>query len=87
MPIRLRKLIGLILLLAWLFVYALIAMGVAVRMLPGAHWAVELFYYAAAGLAWIFPARLIIGWMSRAAAPSRPAPAAHSPSEMRSPPH
>lgn len=65
MRIRLRKLTGLMILLVWLFVYVLIAVGIAVRILPGAHWTVELLFYALAGLAWIVPARYLIAWMSR----------------------
>jgi hypothetical protein len=65
MSIRLRKFIGLLVLLGWLFVYVLLAVGIAVRVLPGANWLVELLFYAVAGFAWVFPARYLISWMSR----------------------
>ena len=65
MSIRLRKFIGLMVLLCWLFVYVLLAVGLAVRVLPGANWAVELVFYAAAGIAWVFPVRYLIYWMSK----------------------
>jgi hypothetical protein len=65
MSIRLRKFIGLMILLFWLFVYVLLAVGLAVRVLPGAHWAVELLFYVVAGIAWVFPARYLIYWMSK----------------------
>jgi hypothetical protein len=65
MSIRVRKLVGVIVLLVWLFVYVLLAVGIAARLLPGAHWAVELLFYAVAGVAWVLPARGLISWMSR----------------------
>jgi hypothetical protein len=65
MTIRLRKFIGLLVLLCWLFVYVLLAMGIAVRVLPDAHWSAELAFYAVAGVAWVIPARYLIHWMSK----------------------
>ena len=64
LPMRLRKLIGLLVLLGWIFIYTVFIIGLAVRVLPGAHWAVELLFYAFAGLAWIFPVRYLFQWMS-----------------------
>lgn len=65
MSIRLRKFIGLMVLLLWLFVYVILAAGLAIRVLPGAHWAVELAFYAVAGFAWVLPTRYLIYWMSK----------------------
>ena len=65
MPIRLRKFIGLMVLLAWLFVYVMLAVGLAMRLLPGAHWTAQLLFYAVAGIAWVFPARYLITWISK----------------------
>lgn len=65
LPVRLRKLIGLFVLLLWIFVYTIFAIGLAVRVLPGAHWAVELAFYAVVGMSWIFPVRYLFRWMSR----------------------
>lgn len=65
MPMRVRKLIGLFVLLGWIAVYALFVMGLAVRILPHAHWAMELAFYAVAGVAWIVPMMPLIAWMSR----------------------
>ncbi len=66
MPIRLRKLIGAIALLLLIFVYALLAMLVAivlqVREVGGAA---QLAYYALAGLLWVPPAAGIIWWMQQ----------------------
>lgn len=63
MPQRLKKLIGTVLILIWLFFYVLFAIKLAVTILPGSHWVVQLIYYAFAGLAWIIPPGFIIQWM------------------------
>lgn len=65
MPVRLRKLIGLVLILVWIFVYAILAMRLAVGILPDAHWLVALLFYAVCGLAWILPLLPLIRWMQR----------------------
>lgn len=63
---RLKKLIGTLLILIWLPIYALIAMGVAIRVLPGAAWYSAFAYYALAGMLWIVPVGLMFPWMHRA---------------------
>jgi len=60
-----KKLIGTILILIWVPIYALLAMRIAVSVLPGANPVVELLYYAISGTAWIIPIGLLIPWMSR----------------------
>jgi hypothetical protein len=40
-------------------------MGVAVHVLPHAHWTVSLLYYALAGTLWIIPIGLMLPWMNR----------------------
>jgi hypothetical protein len=60
-----KKLIGTVLTLVWIPVYALIAMGVGVRVLPHAAWYVTLGYYALAGTLWIVPIGLLLPWMYR----------------------
>jgi hypothetical protein len=60
-----KKLIGTIVILVWLPIYALVAMRIGVSLLPGANPLVELLYYAIAGTAWIVPIGLLIPWMSR----------------------
>ena len=54
--IRTRKLIGTIVLLVFLAVYAFIAMLVAVALQVNASKWVEPVYYTVAGLAWVIPA-------------------------------
>lgn len=60
-----KKLIGAIVILVWLPIYALLAMRLAVSILPDANPFVELLYYAVAGTAWILPIGFMLPWMSR----------------------
>ena len=62
---RLKKLIGTIITLIWIPIYALLAMGVAVRVLPHATWYAAFLYYAIAGTLWIIPIGLMLPWMYR----------------------
>jgi hypothetical protein len=62
---RTKKLIGTLILLIWLPIYALFAMGVGVQVLPHAAWYVTLLYYALAGTLWIIPIGLMLPWMHR----------------------
>lgn len=62
---RIKKLIGTLFMLVWLFVYILIAMGIGVRVLPHAHGLVTFLYYALAGTLWIVPVGLLLPWMYR----------------------
>ena len=66
MPRRLRKLIGAVAILAFVCVYALVAMLVAqaepIHQAPG--WAQGLFF-GVVGLAWILPIMPLIAWMER----------------------
>ncbi|MBN9433104.1 MAG: DUF2842 domain-containing protein [Bosea sp.] len=66
MPERLRKFIGMIALVLFVVVYALVVVTIPIQNIPPA-----LFWpaYALAGLAWVPPAGLIIRWMQK---PSRP---------------
>jgi hypothetical protein len=65
MPLRLRKLIGAVLLILFLTVYALLVPVVAATVLPQAGKISELFFYLLAGLVWVPPAALLISWMHR----------------------
>ncbi|TIM15369.1 MAG: DUF2842 domain-containing protein [Mesorhizobium sp.] len=63
MPIRLRKLIGTILLVALVIVYALVASIVAVAQLAeSGPWAHFLFFLLS-GMLWVLPAMGIIKWL------------------------
>jgi hypothetical protein len=62
---HIKKLIGTLITLLWLFVYALVAAGIGARVLPHAHWLVKLLYYMLAGTLWIIPVGLLLPWMYR----------------------
>jgi hypothetical protein len=57
-----RKLFGLAVLLAGLIVYALLAMRLAVAVLPD-NLIVQTLYYVAAGVLWIVPAIPFVRWV------------------------
>lgn len=60
---RTRKLIGTVLLLIFLSIYACIGMIVAIILQVNASKSLELLYYVLAGLSWVLPAGLILQWM------------------------
>jgi hypothetical protein len=64
MPIRLRKLIGAVALLALVIVWALLAMALAQTVLTSISGLVAAIYYLVAGLGWVLPAMPLIRWMS-----------------------
>jgi Protein of unknown function (DUF2842) len=66
---RFKKLIGAFVILLWLPLYSLIAMGIAVHLLPHAHWFAAFLYYALAGTLWIIPIGLMLPWMYREPGP------------------
>ena len=61
-PMRWRKLIGLIVLLVFIFYWAMLVMTVAVYKLPDNGF-IEFAYFLAAGILWALPAGYIIKWM------------------------
>lgn len=63
MPVRLRKLIGTVLLIALVTVYAWLATMVAVAQLAESGPVVHFTYFLLTGLLWILPAMGIIKWM------------------------
>lgn len=65
LPIRLRKLIGLCLMLVLIVVYALLIMVLSVRPWMPENGFVEFTFYLVTGLAWTIPAGAIIWWMQR----------------------
>lgn len=64
MPIRLRKLIGAVALLALVIGWALIAMAFAQFPAIKGNGMIEAIYYVVAGLAWVLPAMPLIRWMT-----------------------
>ena len=63
MSIKVRKLIGAMMLLLFLSCYALAAMLAAILLQTSESKIVELAYYIVAGLLWVVPAALIVRWM------------------------
>jgi hypothetical protein len=65
MPIRLRKLIGAVALIALVVSWALLAMAIAQLPAIKANGLIEVIYYVVAGLGWVLPAMPLVKWMSR----------------------
>lgn len=65
MQVRTRKLIGTILLLLFLAVYATAAAVIGSGRIALAPQWVQLAFFVTAGLAWVIPAGLLIRWMQR----------------------
>ncbi len=63
MPVRLKKLIGTILLITLVIVYALLATMIAVAQFSESGPLVHLLFFFLSGLLWVLPAMLIIKWM------------------------
>jgi len=55
MSARTRRVLGLFIIMFGLALYCILVMKLAVLILP-IHWAVDLLFYAVAGIIWIFPA-------------------------------
>jgi hypothetical protein len=64
-PIRVRKLIGAVALIALVVTWALVAMALAQAPAIKANGVIEVIYYVLAGLGWVLPAMPLIRWMSR----------------------
>jgi len=64
MTLRTRKFFGILLTLAFLSIYALVAMAFGGVFILGKGAVAELAYYVVAGLAWLPAEMLIIRWMS-----------------------
>lgn len=72
MPIRLKKLIGTILLIVLVIVYALVATTVAVARLSESGPVVHLAFFFFTGILWILPAMGIIKWLILPPMPKKP---------------
>ncbi|WP_299814806.1 DUF2842 domain-containing protein [uncultured Roseibium sp.] len=60
-----RKFVGMVLLVVFVVVYALIAMVIGDMTLQTASTLVRFTYFAIAGLIWVIPAGAIIWWMEK----------------------
>jgi len=65
MTIRKRKFFGMIAMLQWLTVYALVVMALGGQYVVGNGMWLELPFYILGGLGWLPVAMTIIRWMSR----------------------
>ena len=63
MPIRLKKLIGTVLLVLLVIVYAVVATIVAVAQLAESGPLVHLAFFVVGGFLWVLPAMGIIKWL------------------------
>ncbi len=60
-----RKLIGTIVLLAFIIVYALVAMAIAEGRIRDAPALIQTVVYIVLGLVWVLPVMPLIRWMER----------------------
>lgn len=74
MPVRVKKLIGTVLLVLLIAVYAIVATIVAVAQLAESGPLIHLAYFFLTGLLWVLPAMLIIKWMATPPRSSAPRP-------------
>ena len=63
MPIRLKKLIGTILMIVLVAIYAIVATAFASLYLGQSSGWIHLAFFTLSGLLWIVPAMFIIRWM------------------------
>ena len=65
MPIRIRKLVGAVVLLLLLAVWIFLSMGFSVIVARWGSPLLSALYYVVAGIGWVLPAMPVISWMSR----------------------
>jgi hypothetical protein len=65
MPIRTRKLLGTIALLALVAIWSLLGMTVAQTPWLANSGLLQAIFYVVAGLGWVLPAMPIVSWMAR----------------------
>ena len=65
MPVRVKKLIGTIVLILLVTIYAVFATAFASLYLKQSSGWVHLLYFLVTGLLWVIPAMFLIRWMER----------------------
>ena len=65
MNARMRKLVGTVAILVFLFVYIWAAAAIGSGRMAEAHGLFQVVYFLIAGLLWVVPAGLLIRWMQR----------------------
>jgi hypothetical protein len=68
---RIRKLIGAVLLFVLAIVWSLLAMALAQSVLTDINYWVAALFYMVAGLGWVLPAMPLVRWMLRPDKPRR----------------
>ena len=63
MSVSLRKLIGTVLLVALVILYALVATTIAAARLSDSPGWVHLIYFLVTGVLWVLPGLAIVSWM------------------------
>ena len=77
MRMRVKKFLGVFILIGFIAIYSLLVMRVAVDVLPQARGIMEFIFYAVAGMAWVVPVRYLILWMNTPGRKDREQEAAH----------
>jgi hypothetical protein len=65
LPVRIRKLIGAVALVALVIVWSLLAMALAQAVALRESPTLEFAFYVVAGIGWVLPAMPLVSWMSR----------------------
>ncbi|WEX11597.1 DUF2842 domain-containing protein [Chelativorans sp. AA-79] len=63
MPVRLKKFVGMVLLVLLVVVYAIVSTAFAVAQLADKSAFIHLAFYFFTGLLWVLPAMLLVKWM------------------------
>jgi len=66
LPIRIKKLVGAVILITLVVVYAIVATAFASLYLAESSGWVHLAYFFFSGILWVVPAMLVIKWMESA---------------------
>ena len=66
MPVRIKKLVGAVILITLVVVYAILATAFASLYLAESSGWVHLAYFLFSGILWVVPAMLVIKWMESA---------------------
>lgn len=64
MRMRVKKFLGVFILIGFIGFYCLLVMRAAVAILPEANGVLQFLFYATTGMVWIVPVRYLILWMN-----------------------
>ncbi|WP_349360489.1 DUF2842 domain-containing protein [Stappia sp.] len=65
MPLRLRKFVGMVVMVVFVIVYAFVAMVIGDLTMQDAGTGLQMLYFAIAGLAWTIPVGALMWWMDK----------------------